>query len=70
MVVYGLDSEAAFAMLVWYSRNARLPLHELAARFIKAVHDERPGTLTIGRTDALLANLASQPAWWNSAELA
>jgi anti-anti-sigma regulatory factor len=69
MVVYGLDSEAAFAMLVWYSRNARLPLHELAARFIRAVRDERPETLTTSRTDALLANLASQPAWWNSAEL-
>jgi hypothetical protein len=61
MVVYGLDSEAAFAMLVWYSRNARLTLHELATRFIRAVRDERPGALTTGRTDALLANLASQP---------
>jgi anti-anti-sigma regulatory factor len=62
MVVYGLDSEAAFAMLVWYSRNGRLPLRELATRFIGAVRNETPGTLTIGRTDALLADLASQPS--------
>jgi hypothetical protein len=60
MVVYGLDSEAAFAMLVWYSRNARLPLRELATRFISAVRNQTPGSLTIGRTDALLADLASQ----------
>jgi anti-anti-sigma regulatory factor len=70
MVVYGLDAEAAFAMLVWYSRNARLPLHELATRFIRAVRNETPGTLTIGRTDALLADLASQPPERYTAELA
>jgi hypothetical protein len=58
MVVYGLDSEAAFAMLVWHSGNGRLPLRELATRFLKAVRNEKPGTLTIGRTDALLAGLA------------
>jgi hypothetical protein len=62
MVVYGLDSEAAFAMLVWYSRTGRLPLRELATRFIRAVRNENLGTLTIGRTDALLADLASQPS--------
>ncbi|MDX6239477.1 MAG: hypothetical protein QOG10_4292 [Kribbellaceae bacterium] len=70
MVVYGLNAEAAFAMLVWYSRNARLPLHDLATRFIRAVHNETPGTLTIGRTDALLADLASQPPERYTAELA
>jgi hypothetical protein len=70
MVVYSLDSEAAFAMLVWYSRNARLPLHELATRFIRGVRNERPGTMTIGRTDALLDDLTSQPSGRYTAELA
>jgi anti-anti-sigma regulatory factor len=61
MVVYGLDSDAAFAMLVWYSRGAKLPLRELAARFLDAVRVERPGPLTIARADALLADLTYRP---------
>jgi anti-anti-sigma regulatory factor len=61
MVVYGLDSEAAFAMLVWYSRSAKLPLRELAASFLEAVRGERPGPLTIARADALLADLTYRP---------
>jgi anti-anti-sigma regulatory factor len=61
MVVYGLDSDAAFAMLVWYSRSAKLPLHELAAGFLDAVRGERPEPLTIGRADALLADLTYRP---------
>jgi anti-anti-sigma regulatory factor len=61
MVVYGLDSDAAFAMLVWYSRSAKLPLHELAASFLDAVRREQPGTLTIARADALLADLTYRP---------
>lgn len=62
MVIYGLDPDAAFAMLVWHSRGARLPLRDLAARFLAAVRDRPPGSLTMVRTDALLADLASQPA--------
>jgi anti-anti-sigma regulatory factor len=61
MVVYGLDSDAAFAMLVWYSRSAKLPLRELAASFLDAVRGERPGPLTIARADALLADLTYRP---------
>jgi anti-anti-sigma regulatory factor len=61
MVVYGLDSDAAFAMLVWYSRGAKLPLHELAADFLDAVRGERPRPLTIARADALLADLTYRP---------
>jgi hypothetical protein len=61
MVVYGLDSDAAFAMLVWYSRSSKLPLHELAASFLDAVRGERPGPLTIARADALLADLTYRP---------
>jgi anti-anti-sigma regulatory factor len=61
MVVYGLDSDAAFAMLVWYSRSAKLPLHQLAARFLDSVRGERPRPLTIARADALLAELTYRP---------
>jgi anti-anti-sigma regulatory factor len=61
MVVYGLDSEAAFAMLVWYSRSAKLPLHELAASFLDAVRAEPPGPMTIARADSLLADLTYRP---------
>jgi anti-anti-sigma regulatory factor len=61
MAVYGLDSEAAFAMLVWYSRSAGLPLRDLAARFLAAVRDDHPGPLTVPRTDALLADVTYRP---------
>lgn len=61
MVVYGLDSDAAFAMLVWYSRSAKLPLRELAASFLDAVRGECPRPLTIARADALLADLTYRP---------
>jgi anti-anti-sigma regulatory factor len=60
MVVYGLDQDAAFALLVWHSRCARLPLRELAARFVAAVRKTPVGSLTPIRTDALLTDLASR----------
>jgi AmiR/NasT family two-component response regulator len=59
MAVYGLDAEAAFALLAWHSRNNRVPLRELAARFVAEVR-RRPGSrLTSVATDALLEDLAS-----------
>jgi AmiR/NasT family two-component response regulator len=59
MAVYGLDAEAAFAMLAWHSRNNRIPLRELAARFVAEVR-RRPGNeLTSVATDALLSDLAA-----------
>jgi ABC-type transporter Mla MlaB component len=58
MAVYGLDSDAAFSMLVWYSRSSGLPLRDLAARFLTALRDDRSGPLTVVRTDALLSDLA------------
>jgi anti-anti-sigma regulatory factor len=61
MVVYGLDSDAAFAMLVWYSRSAKLPLRELAASFLDVVRGECSRPLTIARADALLADLTYRP---------
>jgi hypothetical protein len=62
MVVYGLDQDAAFAMLVWHSRCTRLPLRELAARFLDAVRKTPTGSLTTIRSDALLADLGSRSA--------
>jgi hypothetical protein len=61
MVVYGLRPEAAFSMLVWHSRNARLAVHELATRLLDATDGMEPGSLTIPVADALLADLAVQP---------
>jgi hypothetical protein len=40
------------------------------SELLTAVRNERPGTLTIGRTDALWADLASQPSGRYAAELA
>ncbi|GAA1648208.1 hypothetical protein GCM10009744_44470 [Kribbella alba] len=62
MVVYGLDQDAAFALLVWHSRCSRLPLRELATRFLDAVRKTPTGSLTTIRSDALLADLGSRSA--------
>lgn len=61
MAVYGLDADAAFAMLVWYSRGAGLPLHELSTRFLEAVRRAGAEPLTKVSTDKLLAELAYRP---------
>jgi anti-anti-sigma regulatory factor len=61
MAVYGLDAEAAFAMLVWYSRRANLPLHELSRTFLQAVRQTRARPLTTINTDELLSELTCRP---------
>lgn len=61
MATYGLDPDAAFSMLVWHSRKSRIPLRELAVRFLAAVQACPPGSLTTIRADALLADIESQP---------
>lgn len=61
MAVYGLDADAAFAMLVWYSRRAGLPLHDLATQFLDAVRQARAEPLTKVSTDVLLAELTYRP---------
>jgi len=61
MAVYGLDADAAFAMLVWYSRRANLALHELSARFLDSVRAARSEPLTMISTDVLLAELTYRP---------
>jgi|SRR5215207_3263808 len=61
MAIYGLDSDAAFSLLVWHSRRTRLPLRDLAARLVAAVVARQAGSLTIQSADALLADLAARP---------
>jgi len=58
MAVYGLDDEAAFSMLAWYSRSANVPLRELASRLLTVLRGELTGQLSMARMDALLADLA------------
>ncbi|MFC0627482.1 ANTAR domain-containing protein [Kribbella deserti] len=61
MVVYGIDPDAAFAMLSWYSRNGNLPLHDLAAKLLVTLREQPAGNLSMVRMDALLADLAHRP---------
>ena len=59
MLVYGLDAEAAFAMLAWHSRKSRVPLRELTVRFLAAVRERPAGSLNPVTTDALLAEITA-----------
>jgi hypothetical protein len=59
MAVCGLDAEAAFAMLAWHARSNRVPLRELAARFVAEVRRRPAGSLDPVQTDALLRDLAA-----------
>ncbi|HEU4946772.1 MAG TPA: ANTAR domain-containing protein [Kribbella sp.] len=61
MALYGLDADAAFAMLVWYSRRTNLPLRELSMRFLAALRHDRADALTMARADELLADLTCRP---------
>jgi hypothetical protein len=61
MVIYDLDDEAAFALLVWHSRNSRLPVRDLAARFVDAARQRQVDSLTHIQTDTLLSDLAAGP---------
>ncbi|WP_198675939.1 ANTAR domain-containing protein [Kribbella monticola] len=59
MAVYGLEPDAAFAMLTWHSRNSRVPLRVLAEHFVAAVRRRQGGRLEPVTTDALLADIAA-----------
>jgi hypothetical protein len=58
MVVYGLNPEAAFALLAWHSRNGGVAVRDLAQRLVSAVHGLPASGLTPQHTDNLLAALA------------
>ncbi|WBQ08302.1 ANTAR domain-containing protein [Kribbella sp. CA-293567] len=57
MAVYGLEAEAAFAMLAWHSRESRIPLRELVTRFLAAVRDLPAGSLTVELADSVFADI-------------
>jgi hypothetical protein len=59
MAVCGLDAEAAFAMLAWHARSNRVPLRELAARFVAEVRRRPAGSLDPVQADAMLTDLAA-----------
>ena len=60
MLGYGLDSDAAFAMLRWWSRNRNVKVRDLAERLIEVAqqgHISHPGLR--GMLDALIHDLAA-----------
>ncbi len=60
MLGYGLDSDAAFAMLSWWSRNRNVKVRDLAERLIEVAqqgHISHPGLRTL--LDALIHDLTT-----------
>ncbi|MFB9765701.1 PAS and ANTAR domain-containing protein [Nocardioides kongjuensis] len=63
MLGYGLDAEAAFAMLKWWSRNRNVKVREVAERLIQVAregHVSHPGLRRL--LDALLDDLTASRA--------
>lgn len=63
MLGYGLDADAAFAMLRWWSRNRNVKVREIAERLIEVAplgHFSHPGLR--GMLDALIHDLTQKPA--------
>lgn len=62
MLGYGLDPDAAFAMLGWWSRNRNVKVREIAERLIQVARDghvSHPGLRRL--LDALLDDLTAHP---------
>lgn len=60
MLAYGLDSEQAFAMLRWWSRNRNVKVRELAERLVKLARDGQASDLELRSSlDAALHDLTS-----------
>ncbi len=60
MLAYGLDADAAFAMLKWWSRNRNVKVREVAERLIQVAregHVSHPGLRRL--LDALLDDLTA-----------
>ena len=63
MLVYGLDAEAAFALLSWQSQHANIKLRELAERLVAAVGGDASATAAIRqRLDGIVYSLPAEPA--------
>ena len=62
MLVYGLDGEAAFALLSWQSQHANIKLRELAERLVAAVGGDASATAAIRqRLDEIVYGLPAEP---------
>jgi anti-anti-sigma factor len=62
MLVYGLDGEAAFALLSWQSQHANIKLRELAERLVAAVGGDASATAAIRqRLDEIVYSLPAEP---------
>lgn len=60
MLAYGLDADASFAMLRWWSRNHNMKVREIAERLVEvAGESEGAGTDVRVATDALLYDITS-----------
>lgn len=57
MLAYGLDADAAFAMLRWWSRNRRVKIRDLAAGIVQMVGE---GNFADGSLRQLLDSLMDQ----------
>ena len=61
MVAYGLNSEQAFGMLLWWSQNKNVKVRDLASRLVEAASSGAASGLEIRKTfDALLHDLSAQ----------
>jgi anti-anti-sigma factor len=62
MLVYGLDAEAAFALLSWQSQHANIKLRELAERLVAAVGGDASATAASRqRLDEIVYSLPAEP---------
>lgn len=62
MVTYGIDADAAFAMLRWWSMQANVKLHVLADRLVSAASELQMSSPQAKiRADQLLQDLANGP---------
>jgi anti-anti-sigma factor len=57
MLVYGLDAEAAFALLSWQSQHTNIKLRDLAERLVAAVADAHATTGLRQRLDEVVYSL-------------
>jgi anti-anti-sigma factor len=63
MLVYGLDAEAAFALLSWQSQHSNIKLRDLADRLVTAVGgDAHASTGIRQRLDEIVYSLPAAPA--------
>ncbi len=62
MLVYGLNAEAAFALLSWQSQRSNIKLRELAERLVAAVGGDAQASATLRqRLDEIVYSLPASP---------